>query len=222
MESRTHVLDTVRRNGRALGHVAADYRSDREIVLTAVQQNGHALQYADESCKHDREIVLTAVKQNGYVLQYAEHTCKNDRDIVLAAVQQDGIALRWASAACRKDRELVLAAIQENFEALEYAADDLLEDDSFATEAKRQHVMLRITLLSGRCTVLALPWPGIETTEQVIAMCCERMEGVGREGMAVQLWHGVDGVQAQTRVCDWPGIQPPGVITEYQLLIGTQ
>eukprot|EP00971_Amphidinium_carterae_P229900 4562293-Amphidinium_carterae.1 len=48
------------------------------------------------------------------------------------------------------EREVVLAAVQQSERALPWAADDLLEDPTFAREAKRDFHLLKLTMLSGK------------------------------------------------------------------------
>eukprot|EP00971_Amphidinium_carterae_P096270 1904943-Amphidinium_carterae.1 len=59
----------------------------------------------------------------------------------------------YAAEALRADREVVQAAVQDNADALQWAADEMLEDPSFATAAKRNFHLLKLTMLSGRSTV---------------------------------------------------------------------
>jgi len=93
--------------------------------------------------------VLAAVRQNGLALQYATETLKADRDVVLAAVQKrNGRVLKCATEALRADRDVVLAAVQQDAGAIEFAADELLEDPTFAMEAKGRYHLLKLTMLS--------------------------------------------------------------------------
>eukprot|EP00971_Amphidinium_carterae_P014903 294318-Amphidinium_carterae.1 len=133
---------------------------DREIVLAAVLpvqsfDYGSPLPYATEPPWADCEMVLAAVQQDGRTLQYATEALRADREVVLAAVQQDGCALQYATEALRADREVVLLAVQPYPYVVQYAADCLLEDPTFATDAKRWHHLLKLTMLSGRSTVVA-------------------------------------------------------------------
>eukprot|EP00971_Amphidinium_carterae_P178471 3540610-Amphidinium_carterae.1 len=70
-------------------------------------------------------------------------------------------------------------------------------------------------MLSGRSTVVAAggPWSfGV-----VLAECRRRL---GLAGARMELWHGSEKVPADgTRVGDWPGIQPLGEISAYQLVV---
>eukprot|EP00971_Amphidinium_carterae_P325842 6456341-Amphidinium_carterae.1 len=61
----------------------------------------------------------------------------SDCEVVLAAVRENALALKYAR------------------EALYFAADDLLEDATFRTEARRLFYLLKLTMLSGRSTVVA-------------------------------------------------------------------
>eukprot|EP00971_Amphidinium_carterae_P280022 5558634-Amphidinium_carterae.1 len=152
-------------------------------------------------------------------LQFATEALKADREIVLAAVRVDGYALQYATEALRGDREVVLAAVQQKERALEWTADDLLEDPTFATDAKRRFRLLKLTMLSGRSTVVVAgdDW----NIMYVLTRCRERLglaSDVPRTTMA--LWHGSDWVPVDgTEFQFWPGIQPHGQISEYQLLL---
>jgi len=137
---------------------------------------------------------------------------------VLAAVRQDWQALEWASAPCRSARPIVVAGVAQDSMALKWAEDELLEDETFAVEAKLDFFILKITLLSGRTTFVASPVELRELREAVLPRCCQRL-GMARGGHEV-LVNGADCVPVGARVPAWPGIQPSGKITEYQLIIG--
>eukprot|EP00971_Amphidinium_carterae_P053461 1053309-Amphidinium_carterae.1 len=178
---------------------------DRKIVLTAAQPNGHALECASEALRADREVVLSVVRQNGYALKYASETLRADREIALAAVRKDGCALYYASEALSGDREVVLAAAQQDGGALQYAADELLEDATFAKEAKSLFYLLKLTMLSGRSTVVsARPF---EDVDDVLANCRRRL-GLADDRATMELWDGPNRVQDETWMFRWPGIKP--------------
>eukprot|EP00971_Amphidinium_carterae_P046421 914009-Amphidinium_carterae.1 len=119
-----------------------------------------AVQFAAERGRDDREGVLAAVKKNWRALKHASVSCRGDREIVLAAVKQDWHALHYAALSsrtyepaesCRGDRAIVLAAVQQDSQYLALAAsDELLEDSSFAVEAKQDYHILKISMISGR------------------------------------------------------------------------
>eukprot|EP00971_Amphidinium_carterae_P019573 385370-Amphidinium_carterae.1 len=183
--------------------------------------NGSALQYATEALKSDPEVVQAAVRQRGFALQYATEALKSDCDVVLTAVQRNGCALEYASEAVRADREVVEEAVRQDEDALRWAADELLEDASFATEEKRPLYLLKVTMLSGRSTVVAAagPW----SVEAVLNECRRRL-GLRVAGARMELWHGSGEIVPAdgTRVRAWPGIQPEGEISEYQLVVHTR
>eukprot|EP00971_Amphidinium_carterae_P320326 6367543-Amphidinium_carterae.1 len=194
METRESVLEFVRqswKSWRILANVGEVWRSDREVVLTAVRRDGQNLEFVAEALKGDREIVLAAVQHNGFALEHAADFFRADREVVLAAVQQDA-------------------------DALGLAADDLLEDPTFATEAKRGAHLLKLTMLSGRSTVVAA-WDSW-TVEHVLARCRKRL-ALSDDGATMELWHGSERVPDGTGPKDWPGVQPLGEITECQLLV---
>eukprot|EP00971_Amphidinium_carterae_P261661 5191067-Amphidinium_carterae.1 len=135
----------------------------------------------------------------------------------------------YATEALWSDREVVLTAVQQDAGALACAADDLLEDPSFATEAKKKFHLLKLTALSGRSTMVAAGSyleiaDGVASYRynevwEVLRKCRNRL-GLSDEGGTMELWHGSDRVPADgTQVTDWPGIQPLGEISEYQLLV---
>eukprot|EP00971_Amphidinium_carterae_P300397 5968671-Amphidinium_carterae.1 len=157
----------------ALQYAAEECKSDRRIVLAAVQQFGQALQYAAEDCKTDRGIVLEAVQQSGQALEYAAVECKADHAIVLAAVKQSAHALRHAAEECTADREIVMAAVRHDPNFIRFAADELLLDSTFAPEAKRDLHILKVSMLSGRSTVVMSG--GRRSVENIIGDCCGRL-----------------------------------------------
>eukprot|EP00971_Amphidinium_carterae_P031221 614522-Amphidinium_carterae.1 len=57
-----------------------------------------------------------------------------------------------------------------------------------------------------------------ETVEIVLDKCRERLN-LADDGATMELWHGQDRVPGRTEVEDWPGVQPRGEITEYQLVL---
>eukprot|EP00971_Amphidinium_carterae_P166003 3290482-Amphidinium_carterae.1 len=112
---------------------------------------------------------------------------------------------------------MVLAAMQRDVRALRLAADEMLEDPTFATEAKRQLYLLKLTMLSGRSTVVAASWSW--SVEAVLDQCRNRL-GLADEGTSMELWHSADKVPDDgTNVRHWPGVQPRGQISEYQLVV---
>eukprot|EP00971_Amphidinium_carterae_P085358 1688539-Amphidinium_carterae.1 len=72
-------------------------------------------------------------------------------------------------------------------------------------------------MLSGRSTVVAAGGYGIVAS--VLYTCRRRLE-LPDDGSTVELWHGSGRVPADgTYVPNWPGIQPKGEISEYQLVV---
>eukprot|EP00971_Amphidinium_carterae_P173544 3440170-Amphidinium_carterae.1 len=72
-------------------------------------------------------------------------------------------------------------------------------------------------MLSGRSTVVVAG--GIGTAADVLRMCRRRL-GLLDDGTTMELWHGSGRVPADGKyVPNWPGIQPPGEISEYQLVV---
>eukprot|EP00971_Amphidinium_carterae_P120956 2396110-Amphidinium_carterae.1 len=96
------------------------------------------------------------------------------------------MALKHAADSLKADRDVVLAAVQQDSDALPYAADYLLEDPSFATEAKREFHLLKVTMLSGRSTVVAVL--GLWNVKRVLDECRRRL-GLADDGATMELWH---------------------------------
>eukprot|EP00971_Amphidinium_carterae_P012211 240272-Amphidinium_carterae.1 len=158
-----------------------------------------ALQHATEALRADREVVLAAVAQN-----FKGSALRPDPAVVLPAVQNDGVANSHPAAHIPRQG------------ALNYAADCLLEDPTFATEAKRQFHLLKLTMLSGTSTVVAVGshWD----VQSLLHKARERLAAL--DGTTMELWHGQDRVPDDgTRVRSFPGLQPRGEITEYQLIV---
>eukprot|EP00971_Amphidinium_carterae_P274563 5448202-Amphidinium_carterae.1 len=169
--------------------------ASRESVVEAVKLCWDVLGEVDEGWQSDHGVVLAAVQCHGQSLTFAAEALKGDPELVRAAVQQNGYALQYATEALKADREVVLAAVQKNLNTLLFAVDDLLEDPSFVTETKRNFHLLKLTLLSGRSTVVAAT--GYERVEHVLKRCHERL-GLADDGATLQLWHGADRVPAYT------------------------
>eukprot|EP00971_Amphidinium_carterae_P112089 2220206-Amphidinium_carterae.1 len=217
MESRESVLEKVRQTWNALARLGEVWKSDHEVVLTAVQHHGGAtLQFAADSLRGDREIVLAAVQRDGDFLEHTTEALRADREVVLAAVRGEMPSFEYASESLRSDREVVLAAVQRIPSTLIHAADCLLEDPTFATEAKRQFHLLKITMLSGRSTVVAASY-NLDT--QLVLVMCRRRLGLGDGETTRELWHGSNKVPTDALVRDWPGLGPRGEISEYQLVV---
>eukprot|EP00971_Amphidinium_carterae_P228289 4528215-Amphidinium_carterae.1 len=204
-----------KQEGMVLDFAAKECKADREIVLAAVQQNGHALADAADECKEDREIVLAAVQQIGYALAYAADEYKADREIVMAAVQRTGDALYFAAKECKADRELAVAAVEAQPLAIEHVSGELLLDSTFASEAKRDRYILKVSMLSGRST--AVTSGGDDRAEAIVRECCRHLEMQGRGTTA--LLHGAEVVPATAEVKNWPGVRPKGEVSECQLVL---
>eukprot|EP00971_Amphidinium_carterae_P288500 5728404-Amphidinium_carterae.1 len=70
-------------------------------------------------------------------------------------------------------------------------------------------------MLSGRSTVVAAD--GLWNAEMVLDQACERLR-LPDDGATMEMWHGSVSVPDDESVQDWPGIQPRGEISEYQLV----
>eukprot|EP00971_Amphidinium_carterae_P184607 3665078-Amphidinium_carterae.1 len=77
-------------------------------------------------------------------------------------------------------------------------------------------------MISGRQAIVACPAsPRPNTTEVVLRMCCERLGNRATQQVirSMCLVRGDDVVAAGTLVDEWPGIQAPGEISEYHLVV---
>eukprot|EP00971_Amphidinium_carterae_P158176 3135573-Amphidinium_carterae.1 len=70
-------------------------------------------------------------------------------------------------------------------------------------------------MLSARSTVVAAY--DFENAEDVLATCRKRL-GLKDDDAILELWHASEKVGTRG-VPHWPGIQPQGEITEYQLVL---
>eukprot|EP00971_Amphidinium_carterae_P290915 5776991-Amphidinium_carterae.1 len=183
--------------------------------MAAVHRSPCALRFAAEECKADREIVLAAVKEYNFAssvyetcnaLEFAAEECKRDREIVLAAVQKNGWALQYAAEECKADRQIVLEAVEQNPDALRYASDELLLDSTFASEAKKHWCILKVSMLSGRLTVVMAS--GDDQAEDIVGRCCHRLT-IHKSGQE-SLVHWTEVVPATAMVRSWPGLRPAG------------
>jgi len=228
-----------RLDGLALRHAVRSCRRDREIVLAAVkqqaevleeanrdrvlaavQQNPNALEKASGDCKSDREIVLAAVRLDGLALRHSGESCRRDREIVLAAVKHQGLALAHAADIFKSDRQIVAIAVETSPWALAVVTDELLEDESFVVEAKQQCTLVKITLLSGRSTVVATYRERDCATKYIIRRSCKRL-GLNYTGNE-QLYLGSERLHPLMSVHHWPGVQHDGAIASYQLIVSSQ
>mmetsp|Transcript_68446 Transcript_68446/g.127734 ORF Transcript_68446/g.127734 Transcript_68446/m.127734 type:complete len:221 (-) Transcript_68446:87-749(-) len=214
-EDRDWVLRKVTYNGLLLGTADDCYKSDREIVLAAVMNNSHAMQYAAESCKADREIVLEMVKRHGRCFELAAREFRSDHEIVLTAVRSFPPAVLMADETCRNNREIMQAAITGTEHYFKFASDELLEDSTFAPKTRMEFFLLKITMLSGQSAIVCAK--GRDTLSWILQDCCSKLEVEKTE--SAELLNGCNAVPATAIVSTWPGIQPKGQVTEYQLVL---
>eukprot|EP00971_Amphidinium_carterae_P188805 3747878-Amphidinium_carterae.1 len=214
------VMAAVRQNGAALALAKEPCASDIEIVLAAVAQDGRALRCAAHHFRSQRDVVLAAVSQNGEALQYAAEPWTGDGEIVLAAVQQNGCALRHAKTSCRRDAEIVLAAALHSPRALCWAASELLEDNTFAVDARKSVFILSVSMLSGRSCIVAAA--AGDRTAKILVRCRHELgfnDLFSQQGKHWELLHGSSPVALLDCVEDWPGIKPHGVVNELSLVV---
>eukprot|EP00971_Amphidinium_carterae_P342433 6481738-Amphidinium_carterae.3 len=95
------------------------------------------------------------------------------------------------------------AVVLSSGESEYYAANELLLDSTFASETLPDWYILKVSMLSGRSTVV--------------------FAGISRSGCGIlALIYGIEVVPSRALVSDWPGLQPRGELSEYQLVAGTQ
>eukprot|EP00971_Amphidinium_carterae_P048325 952227-Amphidinium_carterae.1 len=58
--------------------------------------------------------------------------------------------MEYASDEPKNDSEVALTTLKEDWHAFPYLGDAPLEDENFATDARRYYMMLKVTTLSGR------------------------------------------------------------------------
>mmetsp|Transcript_12450 Transcript_12450/g.28199 ORF Transcript_12450/g.28199 Transcript_12450/m.28199 type:complete len:187 (+) Transcript_12450:129-689(+) len=159
---------------------------------------------------------LSAPASNAVLaLELAAEEAKRDHATVLAAVLEDGRALQHAAAELQGNRDIVSAAVEQNEHVLEFAADALLEDETFAVEAREWYYFFRIVALSGRSCCIALHLFCADKRTLLEESC--RKLGIDRTDRQVLLL-GSDLVPDNTDIPDWPGAPALGVITDYQLV----
>eukprot|EP00971_Amphidinium_carterae_P125915 2494591-Amphidinium_carterae.1 len=83
-------------------------------------------------------------------------------------------------------------------------------------EAKGQYRLLKLTMPSGSSTVVAAD--DEDDVEYVLGMARERL-GLPDDGSRMELWQGPESVPADAQVEDFPGVQPAGEISQYQLVL---
>mmetsp|Transcript_13138 Transcript_13138/g.24212 ORF Transcript_13138/g.24212 Transcript_13138/m.24212 type:complete len:238 (+) Transcript_13138:82-795(+) len=222
-DERAKLLAAVASNGFQLSYASAELRCDRDIVLAAVSQTGFALQWAAAELQSDRDVIMAAVSKNGEALEWAAEEFRSDRDVVMAAISNYCQAIKWASAKLRSDREVVAAAVVQggSSEMLRYAGDEILEDETFAVEARRTQCFFKITTLSGRSCIVALNlhltgiFPGLGYA--MLGEACNKLQldHTGDE----TLLYGSELVRTDTPLRHWPGFPNQGGGTvEYQLI----
>mmetsp|Transcript_22182 Transcript_22182/g.40821 ORF Transcript_22182/g.40821 Transcript_22182/m.40821 type:complete len:181 (+) Transcript_22182:119-661(+) len=158
---------------------------------------------------------VCATESAAAALEFAAEEVKRNYAFVLAAVLEDGRALQHAALELQGNREIVTAAVEQNEHVLQFAADVLLEDVTFAVEAREWYYFFKIVALSGRscCIAMHLFYADKKT---LLEESCRKL-GIDRTDRQVLLL-GSDLVPDNTDVPDWPGTPSLGAITEYQLL----
>mmetsp|Transcript_6573 Transcript_6573/g.11425 ORF Transcript_6573/g.11425 Transcript_6573/m.11425 type:complete len:204 (+) Transcript_6573:70-681(+) len=191
----------------------------RKRWLVAASRSGlSALSACPEELRKDRAFVMAVVSQDGDALHFASPELRSDRQVAMAAVSNRGWALEWVAAELRSDRHVVMAAVAQDKHALTYAGDDLLEDVSFAVEARQRFYFFKITTLAGRSCTLACKNPG---DFKLLQLACQKL---GMEYTANEtLLYGAEVVPQDVTVENWPGSPTRGsALVEYQLVKSQQ
>eukprot|EP00971_Amphidinium_carterae_P265660 5270394-Amphidinium_carterae.1 len=151
---------------------------------------------------------------------------KSDREAVFTApcgqtaephslLQEDALVHGYDSEALSGDHQVVQAAVQKDVGALHLAVHG--SEHPYAVE-KKEFYLLKLTILSGRSTVVAAYDHAMDALD-ILTECRSRL-GLADAVTTVELWQGSDSSDRVpddgTRVSDWPGVVPPGQISEYQ------
>jgi len=208
------VMTACANNGYALQWASEDMKNNLEVVMTAIAKYSGSLQYASAEMRGNHQVVLKAVAKHGRALQYALEELRSNCEIVWTAVGEDGHALQYASEEVQNNPEIVLKAVAQDAFALQYASYSLLEDESFAVEARMRHYFFKITALSGQSCIAAVEFlygPGI------LRQCCSKLLGWESTGSEVFV-HDSEMVTPSSLSADSPGGPARGKLVEYQLI----
>eukprot|EP00971_Amphidinium_carterae_P323633 6431427-Amphidinium_carterae.1 len=199
-------------------------RSDRDFVLAAVTLDGRNLQHAAEHLQDDQDIAEAAVRQNGVALLDVSERLREDRSFILLAVsrlpERPRTHLEYPTLPlwCRADREIMQAALEgDDLKLMSYVevlSSELLLDPEFVPEAKDHYIILRVALLSGAITGIAIGC-GLCSIHSIILQCCHQFGIIvgGRE----RLIHGTLELQPQEHAAV---LFERGIITELTLIVG--
>eukprot|EP00971_Amphidinium_carterae_P177361 3517590-Amphidinium_carterae.1 len=182
--------------------------------MAAVSSAGSALQFTAEELTCARDVVMRAVSCDGLALKYVAEALRGDREAGML-IQGPLHQVFFQAASCSVSMRVVLTAASNYKFALQYASDILLEDETFAGEARCCHYLFKVVAMSGRSCVVAVH-PYEVSRAKVLRTSCEKlgMQFTNKEA----LLHGTDVVQDRTPVFQWPGPPVPGVIIEYQIV----
>eukprot|EP00971_Amphidinium_carterae_P018333 361640-Amphidinium_carterae.1 len=137
---------------------------------------------------------------------------------MLAVVLVDGEKLRHVPEQFRDNRAIVAAAVSSRPWALHFASDTLLQDDTFAVEARQSFYFFSVVTLSGRSCCVALEDLGYQDPRRIVLeRACERLQ-MQRTGKELLL-HGSETVPDHNDVQRWPGSPAPGRTVELQLVV---
>mmetsp|Transcript_49969 Transcript_49969/g.116764 ORF Transcript_49969/g.116764 Transcript_49969/m.116764 type:complete len:108 (+) Transcript_49969:70-393(+) len=99
---------------------------------------------------------------------------------------------------------------------LRYSSDELLEDESFEPVLKRHFYMMKISMLSGRYTLVAATRE--ESVSSVISEARRRLR-LEPGSVKPKLLQGAMEIPGDTQICELKDLKPPGEVTELQLIL---
>eukprot|EP00971_Amphidinium_carterae_P119377 2364472-Amphidinium_carterae.1 len=73
--------------------------------------------------------------------------------------------------------------------------------------------------MSGRYTYVVIATDAQYNAMEAVRCCCQYL-GID-EAQGVSLVYGAEVIPPHFNVRDWPGLRPPGVVSEYELVVGT-
>lgn len=97
------------RDGRPLGCLPEEMRSNKEVVLAAIVNEGiFCFDYisSEQLRTEDRDVALALVGDDGSILEHLCEELRADREVVSAAVRTCADALRFASPNLQADRKM--------------------------------------------------------------------------------------------------------------------
>eukprot|EP00971_Amphidinium_carterae_P211564 4197929-Amphidinium_carterae.1 len=195
-------------------------REGRKYHLRKCTKNGWWLARVPEALTADYEIVLAAVRDRGAALRFAAEELRNDFEVVLSAVREHPYALWAASLAMRNNEAVATAAVLGNRFALECVGKDLLLDRDFMPIARTLFYIVRFSFLDGTELVRAFRTIDMHiwSWEGVVDLLAAVLGKDLRVGLT-DLVAGTEIVEKTLHLHQFPGIQPPGELSEYTVVL---